>query len=154
MKPSVQPNSLVASVIVVLASIATGPTGSAVYAQQLADSIVGESWGDPLTLSSRDACWIVELAQAARVPLGFEVAPLLPREGKDRKIAATGRKLGDVLDEFVQMDSRYRWREVIDVDAGLFAIRRPGHDFLQSVWSWPLHTARHGGRRECDGERT
>ena len=113
MKPFGQPNSLVVSVIVVLASIATGPTGSVVHAQkqQLADSIVGESVGYPVTLSSRHALWMLPLAMAARVPLGFEAAPLPPQEGKEWKIAATGRKLGDVLDEFVQMDPRYRWRE-------------------------------------------
>jgi hypothetical protein len=104
MKPSGQPKRLAVSVPVLLATIATGPTGSVVYAQKLADSIVGESQGYPVTLSSRDALWMLPLVTAARVPLGFETAPLPPRQGKERKIAATGRKLGDVLDEFVQMD--------------------------------------------------
>src|SRR5688500_8082645 len=106
MKPSGQPKCLVVSVLVLLATVATGPTGSVVYAQQLADSIGWEAQGYPVTLSSLNAPWIVSLARAARVPLGFEAAPLPPRDAKEWRIAATGRKLGDVLDELVQMDSR------------------------------------------------
>ena len=119
MKPSGQAKFLVVRVIA-LATIAMGPTGSVVYAQkqQLADSIVGESLGYPVTLSSRDAYWMLELARAARVPLGFEVAPPPPRRLEQRKITATGRRLGDVLDEFVQIDSRYRWHE----DDGVIAV--------------------------------
>jgi hypothetical protein len=77
------------------------------------------------TAMAHNAAW---LAAGARVPIGFEYVAerfltTYPAPGISRKpIIATGRTLGDVLNELVALDPRYGWSET----DGVILIRPKG----------------------------
>jgi hypothetical protein len=90
--------------VVVLATLA-GVT--AARAQTVAETVVGDQ--STLILSAIDGPSIGSLARTANVPMGFEAT--VPSVGKF-SIKTAGRRLRDILDQMVAVDSRYEWREM------------------------------------------
>ena len=93
---------------------------SSVLSQSVLDQVVGSFREHPLTLTVHPhGSFIPQLAEAAGVPMGFEMAPLVDDAGPPHHVAATGKRLRDVLDAIVSADPRYEWRE----DAGVIVVR-------------------------------
>lgn len=93
---------------------------SSVLSQSVLNRVVGSFREQPLTLTVHPfGSFIPQLAEAAGVPMGFEMAPFEPDAGPPPRIPATGKRLRDVLDAIVSADPRYEWRE----DAGVIVVR-------------------------------
>jgi hypothetical protein len=93
---------------------------SSVLSQSVLDRVVGPFREQPLTLTVHPfGSFIPQLAEAAGVPMGFEMAPIERDAGPPPRIPATGKRLRDVLDAIVSADPRYEWRE----DAGVIVVR-------------------------------
>src|SRR5262249_25737335 len=75
------------------------------------DRIVGtRRGGQPLVI--KGTLELAELADAVGVPIGLEIGPPAGRRAPEVSIAATGRRLGEVLTAFVTQDPTYEWREM------------------------------------------
>src|SRR5882672_12212088 len=80
---------------------------SSVLSQSVLDRVVGPFRELPLTLTVHPfGNFIPQLAEAASVPMGFEMAPIERDAGPPPRIPATGKRLREVLDAIVRADPR------------------------------------------------
>jgi hypothetical protein len=109
----------------------------------LLDRVVGpKPNGNPIIFHS--VTDIADLAQAARLPLGLELAPQEEARAAIKAVTLTGLTVRDALNEMIARDARYEWREVdgVIVIRPLAAWTQPDHPLSRETGPVHLDKAR------------